>query len=122
VSARLDEPAGEADKRGMCRLLLACLIAVAVAVAPVGVASAKGAGMAKPAMEDCHGKTSSDAGPCCDAMAKDPDPCGVKCCKLIGTVASAPAIAAPAVEPPEALQPPAQPDRMLRPQPPPPRS
>jgi len=70
----------------MYRLLLAGLIALAVAVAPIGSALAAADAMAKPAMEDCHGKKASENHSCCDAMAKCPDQCGVKCCKLMGMI------------------------------------
>ena len=79
----------------MYRLLLAGLIALAVAVAPLGSALAAADAMAKPAMEDCHGKKASEDHSCCDAMAKCPDQCGVKCCKLMGMIVALAVIRAP---------------------------
>jgi hypothetical protein len=106
----------------MYRLLLAGLIAVAVAVAPVGSALAASATLAKPAMEDCHGKKPADDHSCCDAMAKCPDTCGIKCCKLMGMIVTLSPIAGSAVVPPEIADPQKPPDWQLRPRPPPPRA
>jgi hypothetical protein len=107
---------------GMYRLLLAGLIAVAVALAPVGSALAASNAMAKPAMEDCHGKKASNEHSCCDAMAKCPDHCGVKCCKLMGMIVALSGIDPPVLAPPEAIRPQKPPDWRLQPRPPPPRS
>ena len=106
----------------MYRLLLAALIAVAVAIAPVGVALAAGNALAKAAMEDCHGKKASKEHSCCDKMGKSPDQCGVKCCKLMGMIVTLSPIAASAFMPPEIADPQKPPDWQLRPRPPPPRS
>src|SRR5262245_64839187 len=107
----------------MYRLLLASLIAVAVALAPVGSALAASSALSKPPMEDCHGKkTSKEQHSCCDTMAKCPDQCGIKCCKLIGMVVALPAIDPPMVGAPAADSPQKPPDWRLRPRPPPPRS
>jgi hypothetical protein len=106
----------------MYRLLLAALIAVAVAIAPVGVALAAGNALAKAAMEDCHGKKASKEHSCCDKMGKSPDQCGVKCCKLMGIIVTLSVIDPPLFQSPEAAHPLRPPDRRLRPPPPPPRS
>lgn len=107
---------------GMHRLLLAVLIATAVAVAPVGSALAAFAAMAKSAMVDCHGKKAAEDHSCCDKMAKCPDQCGVKCCKLMGMIAVMSIIDPPVFASPDAVQPLRPPDWQLQPQPPPPRS
>jgi hypothetical protein len=106
----------------MYRLLLASLIAVAVALAPVGSALAASSALAEPPMQDCHGKMSSKEHSCCDTMAKCPDQCGIKCCKLMGIVVALPAIDPLTVCPPAAGCPQKPPDWRLRPRPPPPRS
>jgi len=105
----------------MHRTLLAALIALAVALAPVGSALAASTAMSKPAMEDCHGKA-SEAHSCCDTMVKCPDRCGIKCCKLMGMIIALSGIDPPAFVPPEAVHPQKPPDWRLRPRPPPPRS
>ena len=106
----------------MYRLLLAGLIAFAVALAPVGSALAASSVMSKPPMEDCHGNKPIKDHSCCDAMAKCPDQCGIKCCKLMGMVVVLSAIEPPIVLPPEEVHPQKPPDWRLRPRPPPPRS
>jgi hypothetical protein len=106
----------------MYRLLLAALIAVAVAIAPVGVALAAGNALAKAAKEDCHGKKASKEHSCCDKMGKSPDQCGVKCCKLIGMIVTLPGMEPPVFTRPEAVHAQKPPDWRLRPRPPPPRS
>jgi hypothetical protein len=106
----------------MYRLVLAGLIAVAVALAPVGSALAASSATSKAPMEDCHGKKSSKEHSCCDTKAKCPDQCGIKCCKLVGMVVTLPAIDAATVLPPEEVHPQKPPDWRLRPRPPPPRS
>src|SRR5262245_7893391 len=106
----------------MSRLLLAILIAVAVALAPVGSALAAADAMAKPAMADCHGKKPVEDHSCCDKMAKCPDQCGVKCCKLMGMIVALSGIDQPIYVPPEAVHPQKPPDWRLRPPPPPPRA
>jgi hypothetical protein len=106
----------------MYRLLLAVLIAVAVAIAPVGSALAAGGGMAESAMEDCHGKKAAEDHTCCDAMAKCPDQCGVKCCKLMGMVVALSSTDPPALVPAEAALSQKPPDWRQGPRPPPPRS
>ena len=106
----------------MYRLLLAGLIALAVAVAPIGSALAAADAMAKPAMEDCHGKKASENHSCCDAMAKCPDQCGVKCCKLMGMIVALAVIRAPVPADFQPAEPEKPPDWRLRPRPPPPRS
>jgi hypothetical protein len=114
---------GRSCKTGsMYRLLLAGLIAVAVALAPIGAALAASSAMSKAPMQDCHGKKTIKEHSCCDKMAKTPDQCGIKCCKLIGMVVTLSAIEPPTVPPPEEVQPQKPPDWRLRPRPPPPRS
>ena len=89
----------------MHRLLLALLIAVAVALAPVASALAAGDAMLKQAMEDCHGKKAAEDHSCCDTMAKCPDQCGVKCCKLMGIIVVLAGIDPPVLVPPEVAHP-----------------
>jgi hypothetical protein len=114
----------ERDQRLMAiyRTILAGLVALAVALAPVGVALAANQALAKSTMEDSHSKASKDC-QSCDTKAKCSDnACGVKCCKLVGMVAlptSMPPIAVVLDRPADPQKPP---DRLLRPQPPPPRS
>ena len=112
----------ELQNNRMYRLLLAGLIAVAVALAPVGLALAASNAMAMPAMEDCHSKKASKEHSFCDAMAKCPDQCGVKCCKLMGMIVALAAIDTPVFAPPEVANPQKPPDWLLRPRPPPPLS
>lgn len=118
----------------MTRILFAALMALAVALAPVGSALAAHHAVAKPAMQDCHGKASKDHSSsskdhasskdhsCCDPMAKCPDSCGVKCCKLMGVIDALPIVQAWSFLPPEVSDPQKPPDWQLRPRPPPPRS
>jgi hypothetical protein len=103
----------------MKRILFAVLIAVAVGLAPVGSALAANA-LTEAAMQDCHGKASKDHS-CCDTMAKCPDSCGVKCCKLMGIILALPAIELWGFVPPQVSDPQKPPDWQLRPRPPPPR-
>jgi hypothetical protein len=112
----------ELPDNSMYRLLLAGLIAMAVAVAPVGSALAASNAMAMSAMEDCHAKKAPKEHSCCDTMAKCPDQCGVKCCKLMGMIVALAAIDPPVFAPPEVAYPQKPPDWRLRPRPPPPRS
>lgn len=105
----------------MYRALFAALIGLAVALAPVGAALAATGAMSKPAMEDCQGKASKGQS-CCDAMAKCPDQCGIKCCKLMGMIVAVPAIDPAAFVPPEEVNPLRPPHWHSRPRPPPPRS
>jgi hypothetical protein len=105
----------------MYRIVLAALIALAVALAPIGSALAASAALAKAAMADCHGKAAKDHS-CCDAMAKCPDACGIKCCKLMGIVADLPPVVATADVALEMIDPQKPPDWQLRPRPPPPRT
>jgi hypothetical protein len=107
---------------GMYRIIMAALIALAVGLAPVGSALAAAHASAKAAMQDCHGKKTSKQHSCCDTMAKCPDSCGVKCCKLMGMIVSLPTIEAWAFSPPEVGDPQKPPDWQLRPRPPPPRT
>jgi hypothetical protein len=107
----------------LCRLLLAVLIGLAVATAPVGAAMASVKSTAKSEMTDCHGKGVKLC-PDCDGDAKKMK-CpgdGSKCCKLTGTMAALSemfslAIAAQKIDEPQAMS-----DRPLRPRTPPPRS
>lgn len=104
------------------RTILAGVIALAIALAPVGAALAASQSLAKAAMADCHGKASKDC-QSCDTKAQCPgDACGVKCCKLIGMVAPTSVAIALAVGLDHPVEPQKPPDRLLRPQPPPPRS
>jgi hypothetical protein len=107
----------------MFRLLLAGLVVVAVAVAPVGAALAAAAS-AHSAVEDCHGKATDQGGSCCDADVKSkcPDACGIKCCKLMGVIATLTAEAEPSYRLPDAIDPRPPPEWRQRPTPPPPRT
>jgi hypothetical protein len=102
----------------MLRILLALLIGLAVASAPVASALAA---TSKAAVHDCHGKSAEDHS-CCEKMGKCPDACGVKCCKLMGMVTVLPVIEPASLIVPEAVEPQKPPDWRLRPRPPPPRS
>ncbi len=105
----------------MYRSLIALLVALAVATAPIGVALAAANASGKIAMHDCHGKKTVDHS-CCDKMSSAPDACGFKCCKLIGMIVSLPLLASPRYFLPEAAEVQKPPDRLPRPPPPPPRS
>jgi hypothetical protein len=105
------------------RLLLAVLIGVAVATAPMAAAIASPKSAEKTAMADCHGKASKPC-PHCDnkaPKAKCPGD-GSKCCKLTGTLATLPVVLALVTTVPAFPEPDSIPDRSLRPQIPPPRS
>jgi len=106
----------------MFRFLLATFVAMAVALAPIGAALAASSVMSKAQMKDCHGKKPSGEHSCCDKMAKCPDSCGVKCCKLMGMIVALPTIQPATFLPPEVSDPQKPPDWQLRPRPPPPRS
>jgi hypothetical protein len=98
------------------------LIAVAVALAPLGAAVAASAGQQMSGMEDCD-QAGKGGCPCCDAPAKcPPDLCLAKCFKLVGATVElgltcrAPpqlAFAEPPLRPPNSREPP---------DPPPPRT
>jgi hypothetical protein len=106
------------------RTVLAGLIALAIALAPVAPALAGAHALAMPAMEDCHGQpqpSSADDG-CCDAKAKCPDTCGVTCCKPVGVIGALAEFHEPAVMPELAADPRQPPGWQLRPRPPPPRA
>ena len=47
------------------RILLAAVIALGLAMAPMSAALAASKALAMPAMDDCHGKPAKDC-PCCD--------------------------------------------------------
>lgn len=123
------------------RTILASLIALAVAVAPVAVALLAGPGAAQAASatmaHDCHGHKaggtddsaaghhSQDKGGCPDCggqqhHAKCID--GGKCCKLTGMVAVLPVVIGPAETVDLAPNPPALVGWQVRPPPPPPRT
>src|SRR5687767_10425731 len=105
----------------MYRIVLAALIALAVAMAPVGSALAAAHALANPPMEDCHGKAPNDQS-CCDVKAKCADSCGIKCCKLMGMIVALALTRAPAPAEFQVADPQRPPDWKLRPRPPPPRS
>ncbi len=126
---------------GKFRTVLACLIALAVAVAPVAAtllasAGAQAATSAVAAKHDCHGKTqdhekgphtlSGKAGcPDCQDQDRDYTKCtgdGSKCCKLTGVVAVLPVVAAPLDMVVLATNPPTPIGWQVRPSPPPPRA
>lgn len=114
-------PFGGQIRAAMYRIVLSVLIALAVGLAPVGSALSAYAS-SKAAMHDCHGKKTSKEHSCCDKLAKCPDSCGVKCCKLMGMIVCSPIIRASAYFAPEVADPQKPPDWQLRPRPPPPRS
>ena len=122
TALQVDDQAAEHAGRGMHRLLLAGLIAVAVALAPVGSALAAAGAIAKSAMEDCHGKKDAGGHSCCDKSTKCPDQCGVKCCKLMGMIVTLPGIEPAVFVPPDVIHPQKPPDWRTQPRPPPPRS
>jgi hypothetical protein len=103
------------------RTILAGLIALAVALAPVASALAAGHVLAMAAMQDCHGQATDDPG-CCDTKAKCPDTCGVTCCKLVGVISALSVFEEPAAEPVRVADHEKPPDWQLRPRPPPPRT
>jgi hypothetical protein len=123
------------------RTILAGLIALAVAVAPVAAtllasAGARAASSAVTAEHDCHGKAQHDqkgpqnhrdkAGcPDCDDGHDQTKKCigdGVKCCKLTGMIAVLPVVAAPAENVDLAAPPPTLTGWQVRPPAPPPRA
>ena len=103
------------------RVVFAGLIALGLALAPIGAALAAGHAMAKPAMEDCHGKPAKNC-PCCDTANCSTELCLVKCYKLLGTMPGTPVLLALAIVLDEPADPQEPPNRSLRPHPPPPRS
>jgi hypothetical protein len=121
------------------RAILAGLIALAVAVAPVAAglvasAAARTASAAMTAAHDCHGSARHhDKGPHHSDKADCPD-CqdqhqtkncvgdGGKCCKLTGMVAALPIVLAPAENVDLAASPPTLTGWQARPPPPPPRA
>ncbi len=123
------------------RTILACLIALAVATAPVAATQLASTGTraataAVAAKHNCHGKTQDhEKGPhkpsskadCPDCQDQDRGdaPCtgdGVKCCKLTGMVAVLPIVLAPAENVDLATSPPILTGWQARPPPPPPRA
>jgi hypothetical protein len=109
---------------GMYRILLAAVIALAVAVAPVAAALASGALQStQSAVDDCHGKAPVPCPDCDSKIKKDKCPAdGSQCCKLVGSVAATPRVmllaglAEAPLDPTEPLS------WLQPPQPPPPRS
>lgn len=104
-----------------CRMMLAALVALAVAVAPVASALAAAQQTAMSAMEDCHGKSANDDA-CCDKQAACPDTCGATCCKLAGMIAPLPVIDKPLAIPSRLAEIQKPPDWEPSLHPPPPRS
>jgi len=102
------------------RTILAVIVALAVAIAPIASGLAVATVSEMPAMVDCHGKSAPDHS-CCD-KAKCPDGCGVKCCKLIGVITEMPVVSGVWSAAHVAADPQKPPDWRLRPRPPPPRS
>ncbi len=103
------------------RIILAGLIALAVALAPVASALAAFHALAMPAMEDCQGQATDDPG-CCDSKAKCSDACGITCCQLIGVIGALPVLHEPAAVPVRSADHHRPPDWKLPPRPPPPRT
>jgi hypothetical protein len=115
---------------GGCRTILAVLIGLAVAVAPLGSALVAANATAKQtavhaaddhAMADCSGHAADDHS-CCDPSAGCPDLCGVTCCKLMGIIAVLAAMNTPEFVLPQAADPLKPAAWRLRPRPPPPRT
>jgi hypothetical protein len=104
------------------RTVLAGLIALAVALAPVASALAAGHALAMPVMEDCHGQPPAPNDRCCDTKAKCPDTCGVTCCKLVGVIAALAVFHEPEVAPARTADPQQPSGLQVRPHPPPPRT
>lgn len=109
----------------LCRTILACLIALAVCVAPVSAALAGAHTAPKAAMQDCHGKTPVHCPHCDKDKMVDKTKCpgdGSKCCKLVGTLSSVQKMMRPVAAPEQLPEPKRLTGRHLQPQPPPPRS
>jgi len=105
------------------RAILVCLIALAVAVAPVRAAFAANHPAAEQAMHDCHGNASQDCQSCDTNKASCSDEaCGIRCCKLVGLVTVAPVTLASTIISPLPADPQKPPDWQLKPRPPPPRA
>jgi len=130
------------------RIVLASLIALAVAVAPVAAMAVSGARTADTAVtHHCNGEVAqstvdggeatlshhnpdkapqhTDKGSCPDCGNKDHVSCigdGGKCCKLTGMVAVLPLVRAPAETADLAASPPTLKGWRIRPSPPPPRT
>jgi len=111
------------------RIILASLIALAVAVAPVGAAlvAAPKAAAAAPVTHDCHDKAPQDINKasCPDCGSQSQANCPgeySKCCKLTGTIAALPALITTVAAVDRAADPQEPPGWQLRPRPPPPRS
>jgi hypothetical protein len=109
------------------RVILASLIALAVAVAPVGTALRAAPAAAAAVTHDCHGKAPQDINkancPDCDSQTQANCPGdGSKCCKLTGTIAVLPALIATAAAIDSVADPREPSGWQLRPRPPPPRS
>lgn len=105
------------------RLLLAILIGLAVATAPVGAALAAAKSPAKAAMDDCHAKGAKHC-PDCDSkakMAKCPGD-GSKCCKLVGIISTSLEVISFVSAPEQPSDPQRPPGCLVQPLPPPPRS
>lgn len=106
----------------LCRLLLATLIALGLALAPVASALASGQGLAKAAMEDCHGTPVGKDCPCSDKANCTAQKCAFKCYKLLATLPLPLTLLALSVAPHDLAHAQEPPDRLQRPHPPPPRS
>jgi len=98
----------------LCRILLACLIVVAVAGAPVASVLACAQSSATAATDDCHGKGAKHHSDCPGD--------GSKCCTLVATIATKPSVSmgTAAAAQPTAVQEPS--DWLPSPHLPPPRS
>ena len=110
------------------RILLATVVALGLALAPVGAALAASQMSPKQAKTDCHGKAEQNGKiakhcPCCDTKATcSVDTCGLKCFKLQATLATTPKELAFALLPGLRADPQKPPDWFSGPQLPPPRS
>lgn len=104
------------------RTVLAGLIALAVALAPVASAFAAAQVPAMPAMEDCHGQPAAADEGCCDTKTQCPYMYGVTCCKLVGVIAALAVFHEPVIAPARAFDSQQRPGLQVRPHPPPPRT
>lgn len=110
------------------RILIAAVVALGLAVAPIGAALAASQMSPKHAKMDCHGKAVQDGKiakdcPCCDTKATcSGDACGLKCHKLQATLATATQVLAFVLVLGPLADPQKPPDWRSSPQPPPPRS
>jgi hypothetical protein len=109
------------------RTVLAGLIALAVAVAPISTALVAAPAATVAVTHDCHGNAPKDANktncPDCDSQRQANCPGdGSKCCKLTGTIAALPVLIVTAAAIDSAADPRESLGWQLGPRPPPPRT